>query len=130
MKIYISGPMTGIEEFNYPAFNQAAKWLRALGHTVLNPAELFGGDLTQIRPRSVYMRADIIMLLQADAVATLPRWSTSKGACLEVRIVRELGINVQPLRSFLDACEWTLEADYAKGEATRDAAEKFMRLVR
>ena len=40
MRIYISGPMTGKHDFNYPAFNAAAKRLRSEGHFVINPAEL------------------------------------------------------------------------------------------
>lgn len=40
MRIYVSGPMTGKPEFNYPAFNAAAKRLRDEGHFVINPAEL------------------------------------------------------------------------------------------
>ncbi len=37
--IYISGPMSGLPECNYPAFNAAAAHLRALGYSVENPAE-------------------------------------------------------------------------------------------
>lgn len=38
-RIYIAGPMSGLPEFNYPAFNRAAAVLRAQGHHVENPAE-------------------------------------------------------------------------------------------
>ena len=39
MIIYLSGPMSGIKDYNYPRFNEVAGLLRAQGHEVLNPAE-------------------------------------------------------------------------------------------
>ena len=33
-RVYVAGPMTGIENFNYPAFNAAADALRAQGYQV------------------------------------------------------------------------------------------------
>lgn len=38
-RIYISGPMTGLSEYNYPAFHAAAQALREAGYHVTNPAE-------------------------------------------------------------------------------------------
>ncbi|MBT9158943.1 MAG: hypothetical protein DDT26_00192 [Dehalococcoidia bacterium] len=40
MRIYISGPMTGLHDLNFPAFRDAAAKLRAIGYEVVNPAEL------------------------------------------------------------------------------------------
>lgn len=43
MKVYLSGPMTGYPNFNFPAFNErAAEWRRE-GWDVFNPAETDGG---------------------------------------------------------------------------------------
>jgi hypothetical protein len=93
MRIYLSGPMTGIENFNFDAFHEAAKNLRTLCNEVINPAEHFGGDTS--RKRSEYMRKDIATLLDnIDAVAVLPGWERSKGARLEVAIARELDMKV------------------------------------
>ena len=39
MNIFISGPMSGIDDYNKPAFNAAAEKLRAMGHKCFNPAE-------------------------------------------------------------------------------------------
>lgn len=50
-RIYISGPMTGLPDFNFPAFHDAAARLRERGHEVANPAEInseAGGDLSLI----------------------------------------------------------------------------------
>lgn len=87
-RIYIAGPMTGHPEHNFPAFHAAAKRLHEAGWEVVNPADNFGGrtDL----PRSSYLRADVVLLLQCDAIAVLPGWETSLGAKLEYVLAREL----------------------------------------
>ena len=40
-RIYLSGPMTGLPGLNFPAFAAITANLRAYGHTVTNPAELY-----------------------------------------------------------------------------------------
>ena len=39
VKYYLAGPMSGYPQFNIPAFDTAAKELRALGYTIVSPAE-------------------------------------------------------------------------------------------
>ncbi len=86
-RIYLSGPMTGLPDFNYPAFNAEAARLRALGYEVVNPAE---------NPEQAtwadYMRQDIPQLLTCDTLALLPAWHNSRGAKLEHHIAAQLGI--------------------------------------
>lgn len=90
--LYLAGPMSGLPQFNFPAFHAAAARLRDRGYTVINPAELEDGDTS--KPWTHYMRRDIAMLVTADAVAVLPGWERSRGASLEVHIARELGMPI------------------------------------
>jgi len=45
---------------------------------------------------------DLAQLLTCDAVMTLPGWSESRGASLEVRLAHGLGIPVFPLTRLKD----------------------------
>jgi hypothetical protein len=92
MRVYIAGPMTGLPDFNYPAFHAAAAEWRAAGWTVLNPAENMGGD--QGRPYTDYIRRDMMDLLVSDALALLPGWEKSKGASLEQHIATVLDLPI------------------------------------
>ena len=89
MLVYVSGPMTGLPDHNYPAFATAATRLRELGYDVLNPGETAGGA-THL-DRDTYMKIDISYVSAADAVALLPGWADSNGANLEVLVARALG---------------------------------------
>ena len=92
MKIYLSGPMTGHENLNYPAFHSAAERLRSLGHEVFNPAETFGGATD--RTWAEYMREDIAAVLSVEAVVVLDGWEHSRGATLEVAVARAIDVPV------------------------------------
>jgi hypothetical protein len=91
-KVYLSGPMTGIPEFNYPAFTCAAAKLRDSGMQVFNPAESFSGDTT--KPYDAYMREDIRALLDVEAVYVLDGWEKSTGAVTEVLTALSLNLPI------------------------------------
>ena len=94
MRVYLSGPMAGLPELNFPAFNAAAATLRAKGLTVVNPAEL-NPDTAMTWEQC--MRADIKALCDCDALAMLPGWERSKGAHLELHVAHRLGMQILPV---------------------------------
>lgn len=89
--IYLSGPMTGYPEFNFPAFRTEANRLRREGYRVVNPAE-HGQQLGL--SWADYLRKDIELLMKCDRIHLLPGWANSKGARLEHHIAIELGLEV------------------------------------
>lgn len=124
MKVYLSGPMRGIKDFNFPAFDAAAAFLRSEGHEVFNPAEKDrdhdpkgvswkseNGDIkaaedTGVFDRRVAIRADLDYIIDhADAIALLPGWNESKGANAELWLAR-----------FLDLVEWHLSPTELDGK--------------
>jgi NTP pyrophosphatase (non-canonical NTP hydrolase) len=90
MIIYISGPMTGYPEFNFPLFNRVAENLRKLGYKIINPAEIEQPILTW----ESCMRCDIKELMNANKIAVLPGWEKSKGARIEVFLASQLGMEI------------------------------------
>ena len=113
MKIYIAGPMRGIPEFNFPAFNAAAEKLRGEGHEVFNPAERdnerHGTDISKGNAAGdetlaaelhgfdlrVALAEDMDFICRhADAIAKLPGWEASKGATAERATALALGLEV------------------------------------
>lgn len=89
--IYISGPMTGMPDLNYPAFNAEAARLRALGYTVVNPAEINPDGKT---PWHQCLRSDLKALCDCDTLALLPGWEKSQGAHLELHVAHRLGLDI------------------------------------
>lgn len=94
MRVYIAGPMTGLPEFNFPAFHDAAARWRAAGWEVENPAESFDGDTTL--PYKVYVEADMAKIRNCDAIAMLPGWDgpNARGAVWEREIAKLLGLAI------------------------------------
>lgn len=96
MKIYISGPMTGIKDNNYPEFHRAATLLRNKGYHVVNPAEIETEDKTW----EGFMRADIKALMECNTVVRLDGWHESKGARLECMIAIQMGFKIFHISEF------------------------------
>lgn len=98
--VYLSGPMTGLPDFNRPAFHAAAAALREQGHVVINPAEVdLGPDATW----SDYMRIHLAEIARrVTQVFVLPGWESSRGAQLEVHVARSLGLPVVPAPAPVD----------------------------
>lgn len=91
LTVYIAGPMTGLPEFNYPAFIAAEQRVRRAGWDVRNPADI------GVRPGwewDDYMKAALRMLLESNAIAMLPGWEHSRGARLEHQIAEALGYEI------------------------------------
>ena len=104
-RVYIAGPMTGMIDLNFPAFHAAAAEYRKRGAFVINPAEINGGDteIAQTEKMSAEqyqahwikcMKRDIAALLTCDTIVMLPGWQGSRGASLENRIARDLGLTI------------------------------------
>lgn len=111
MHIYVAGPMRGKPEFNFPAFNDAAAWLRSKGHSVFNPAErdnekhgtdiskgnAHGDEHVAASQHGFSLRealgADMAYISgQADAIYMLVGWEASAGARAEWALAQALGL--------------------------------------
>lgn len=102
-KVYISGAMTDVEDYNKPAFKRAEEKLRSMNFEPVNPHELFTeeelknafnkvitAEWTKDDLWAYFMKRDIEYLVQCDFVAVLPYWETSRGANLELAIVKAI----------------------------------------
>ena len=113
MKIYLAGKMRGVPNFNFPAFNSAAEYLRSLGDEVFNPAERDNtkhgtdisagnteGSVEQAAKQHGFnlreaLGADLAYICaHADVVVLLPGWEDSKGARAEKATAEALGLKV------------------------------------
>lgn len=93
MRLYISGPMTGIHALNYQAFQAAAERLRGQGVTVISPHEIVPPGAPPWSWEQ-HMRADLAALLTCDVVVLLHGWETSRGAQLEKTVAEAIGLKV------------------------------------
>jgi hypothetical protein len=109
-RLYVSGPMQGHDDWNHPAFHEAAKKLREAGYEVSNPAEYGSGILCW----EDCMRRDIVDLMTCDSAAFLPGWEMSPGATIEVGLARQLNMGAWEV-------EWWLQMAGTLTELPDDA---------
>lgn len=115
-RVYIGGPMRGIPEFNFPAFDEARDRGKELGWEVTSPADMdrdVSGDKALIselpnwdgsKDTRPYVERDIDVLLSftphLDAIALLPGWENSTGARAEAAVAQWIGLRVLDARTF------------------------------
>lgn len=100
MKLYLAGPMSGLPDFNYPAFRAEAARLRGLGHTVENPAD---NPEPPCGSWAGYMRMAIPQMLSCGAIALLPGWMGSRGARIEWQMAIDLGMPIHMAADLVEA---------------------------
>lgn len=118
-KLYLAGPMTGIEFFNFLAFDAAAAVLRDRGFEVFSPAEhdrvLLNLPIDYLPVASEtegpwkswpalslrnILRDDLVWICDnAEGLALLPGWENSKGVAVELALARALSL---PIYSLVD----------------------------
>lgn len=92
MRIYISGPITGTDDY-MERFAKAEEALIARGHSVVNPAKV-NANLPKDTTWQQYMTVSIAMLKTCEAIYMLKNWDKSKGAQRELDDAFIMGIKV------------------------------------
>lgn len=90
MKVYISGPMTGLPDYNRAAFFRAAdelmkQWSYVPVHTAW---------MVDCLSRADYMRVALQMMLTCDAIYLLKGWDASPGALMEHSVAQACGLRI------------------------------------
>lgn len=93
--IYLSGPMKGYPDSNYPLFNRVAAELRAEGHEVYNPAE-FPHDSSQgeFPLRRAFAEYCAFICSRADTIVLLPGWEKSLGVSAELALAKNCRLEI------------------------------------
>ena len=103
MKVYISGPMTGIPDNNRDEFSRMASLLQAKGHEPVNPHDIIPTRRIKMTAGYIeehikdpkyldYLKADIAELMTCDAYVLLDGWGDSRGARIEKCLADDLSI--------------------------------------
>lgn len=98
-KIYISGPITGTQDY-MTKFSMAHLNLARKGYSVVNPA-MVNAMLPEDTTYEEYMSMSFAMLDLCDSIYLLDGWENSKGAKMEFERAKEKGMNI-----YYQTAEW------------------------
>ncbi len=103
-KIYLAGPMTGYQQYNFHAFITAEEVIKALGWQVISPArmDIERGFNPIENPNAVFtddmlteaIRRNVDAILECQAIAMMDGWANSKGATAEFHIAQWAGVEL------------------------------------
>ncbi len=101
--VYCAGPMRGIDDFNFPAFDEARDYIVGLEmFNCISPADVDREeqlDLPDVHdvPENVFqlcMRRDLEIVANAHAIFLLKGWENSTGANNELFVANACGVEV------------------------------------
>lgn len=120
---YLAGPMSGIPQFNIPAFDYVAMKLREMGYRIVSPAETDDpetraaslaspdGDFNSVPEKwGALLGRDIQIVSDDDCkgVIVLDGWLGSNGARLECFCAIQLGKPIHKFSFAEDHNSWSL----------------------
>lgn len=130
-KVYISGKISGLEYADaIDHFEDAENWISEQDQCPVNPMRLLQHDMLDYAD---YLKADIAVLIQCDAIYMLDNYVTSPGARLELSIAKALDLEIvyEAGRPYEDVAEddindpicWIHDLITAELEETKDCLD-------
>jgi hypothetical protein len=110
LRVYISGPISGLPEANYSEFADAAHLVQSAGCDPVIPHDVTpkheGACVPDGRREpsghtyACHLRADVLAMLSCDAVVMLPGWEPSHGARIEHTVAAACGLPIHYIGEF------------------------------
>lgn len=101
-KCYLSGPMTGYPENNYPAFEKATAALRQAGYHVFTPHEYMPPKKPTISElRRAFAAYSRFICEEADTIILLSGWEQSLGVSAELALAKNCGLEIVEFDTFI-----------------------------
>lgn len=119
MRLYVIGPVTGRENLNCKAFEDAKEKLWDAGYDVLIPHDVVLPIATHERA----MRLSIKTMLGCDGVAALTDWDESRGAKLEREVAVACGIEIHCVDTWLRMADDSQENDNSPEETRNQPSD-------
>lgn len=91
--VYLSGPMTGLPDYNRAAFNLRAEAFKALGYSVNNPADISVTHGTD-KSYGFYFKRALRLMLESDVVYVFGDTSNSAGVQMELKVAEMAGMPI------------------------------------